>query len=641
MCSRRTPPKALPKSAESFQLGGDAADKLTPVDYSDVCVNVDDAWFAAEKIPPPKTLEDLTEPAYKDLFVTPGATTSSPGLAFLLATISAEGDGWQEYWKKLMANGAKVTSGWTDAYEVDFTAGGGKGARPIVTSYSSSPPFTIAEGKTRPPTRALLDTCFRQVEYAGVLKGSENPKGMQKFIDFMLERKFQAAIPDNMYVYPVDRSVPLPKTWTKYAPVAPDPLTVDPDEVSREPRRVAARVARHHQPVSFLRARAPSRYRLGTLALAAVPLVALTVFFLYPVAGMLARGFWPEGSFDPGAVLEVLGRPRVRRVLWFTLWSAASATLISVVAGVPVAFALHRLRFPGRDLLRALVVVPFVLPTVVVGVAFRQLIAPSGWLGGLGLDGTAAAIVAALVFFNISVVVRTVGSFWEAIDPRREEAAAALGASPWQVWRTVTLPALRPGIVSAATVVFLFCATAFGVVLTMGGLRYANVETEIYLLTTQELDLTARRGVVGPAAAGDRRAARPLCPGTPLRCTGRPQHPSRPPAAPCAPRRTQLDSRGRGLPDGTARLAGGRLVAARGQLGAAELPRAEHHRRPQRAARAGHRRTGQLADVRAGREPAGSASGVDRGVPRLAAGRRPADRPCSTGCSCCRSGSRR
>ena len=102
----------------------------------------------------------------------------------------------------------------------------------------------------------------------------------------------------------------------------------------------------------------------------------------------------------------------------------------------------------------------------------------------------AAAIVAALVFFNVSVVVRTVGSFWESLDPRREEAAAALGASPWQVLRTVTLPALLPGIVSAASVVFLFCATAFGVVLTMGGLRYSNVETEIYLLTTQELDLS-------------------------------------------------------------------------------------------------------------------------------------------------------
>ncbi|MEP6814081.1 MAG: iron ABC transporter permease [Marmoricola sp.] len=225
------------------------------------------------------------------------------------------------------------------------------------------------------------------------------------------------------------------------------------------------------------------------MALAEVPLAALAAFFLYPVGGMLARGFWPDGTFAPGQVLEVLGRPRVHRVLWFTLWSAAIATVVALVAGVPVAFALHRLRFPGRDLVRALVVVPFVLPTVVVGVAFRQLIAPSGPLGALGLDGTSTAIVAALVFFNVSVVVRTVGSFWEAIDPRREEAAAALGASPAQVFRTVTLPALLPGIVSAASVVFLFCATSFGVVLTMGGLRYANVETEIYLLTTQELDL--------------------------------------------------------------------------------------------------------------------------------------------------------
>ncbi len=232
------------------------------------------------------------------------------------------------------------------------------------------------------------------------------------------------------------------------------------------------------------------RSRLGTLALAAVPLAALVAFFLYPVGGMLARGFWPAGSFAPGEVLAVLGRPRVHRVLWFTLWSAASATAVSLVLGLPVAFALHRLRFPGRDLLRALVVVPFVLPTVVVGVAFRQLVAPAGPLGALGLDGTSTAIVAALVFFNLSVVVRTVGAFWEAIDPRRAEAAAALGASPVQVLRTVTLPALVPGIVSAASVVFLFCATSFGVVLTMGGLRYANVETEIYLLTTQELDLS-------------------------------------------------------------------------------------------------------------------------------------------------------
>ncbi len=197
-----------------------------------MCVNVDDTWFAKKKLAPPKTIDDLTKPEYKDLFVTPGATTSSPGLAFLVATIATEGDdGWEDYWKKLMANGAKLTSGWTDAYEVDFTAGGGNGDRPIVTSYSSSPPFTIPEGGTKPTTSALLDTCFRQVEYAGVLEGSDNPAGMKKFIDFMLEQDFQAALPDNMYVYPIDTGVQLPESWAAYAKTAPKPLTMDAEEI--------------------------------------------------------------------------------------------------------------------------------------------------------------------------------------------------------------------------------------------------------------------------------------------------------------------------------------------------------------------------------------------------------------------------
>lgn len=232
----------------------------------------------------------------------------------------------------------------------------------------------------------------------------------------------------------------------------------------------------------------PPRW-LVTAALAAVPLAVLVVFFLYPVSGMISRGFWPDGSFDPAGVWEVLGRDRVHRVLWFTVWSAGLATVVAVVLGLPAAFVLHRLRFPGQALLRTLIVVPFVMPTVVAGVAFRQLISSSGPLAGLHLDGTPTAIIAALVFFNVSVVVRTVGSFWEGLDRRTEEAAAALGASPWQVFRTVTLPALLPSIASAASVVFLFCSTSFGIVLTLGGLRYANVETEIYQLTTQELDL--------------------------------------------------------------------------------------------------------------------------------------------------------
>ena len=236
----------------------------------------------------------------------------------------------------------------------------------------------------------------------------------------------------------------------------------------------------------------PRAARWGTIAaLALGPVLVLCVFFVLPVCGMLARGLWSDGSLDLGAVLEVLSRPRVHRVLWFTLWSASVATALTLVLGLPAAYVLHRLTFPGVRLLRALLLIPFVLPTVVVGVAFRQLISEGGPLGGLGLDGSAGAIIAALVFFNVAVVIRGVGSAWEGIDRRPAEAAAALGASPVRVLLSVTLPMLRPAIVSVATVVFLFCATAFGVVLTLGGLRYSSLETEIYLLTTQLFDLQA------------------------------------------------------------------------------------------------------------------------------------------------------
>ena len=226
-------PKHQPASAASYALDdAHEADQLSPVDYGDVCVNVDDTWFAKKNLPEPKTFDDLLEPAYKGLLVTPGATTSSPGLAFLAATIGKYGDGWKDYWKKLVANGVKIDAGWEDAYTVDFTAGGGNGDRPIVVSYSSSPPFTIPKGSTKPTTSALLDTCFRQVEYAGVLKGAGNPKGAQEFIDFMLRKEFQAALPENMYVYPVDTTVTLPADWAKWAPTSPDPVEVPAADIA-------------------------------------------------------------------------------------------------------------------------------------------------------------------------------------------------------------------------------------------------------------------------------------------------------------------------------------------------------------------------------------------------------------------------
>ena len=158
---------------------------------------------------------------------------------------------------------------------------------------------------------------------------------------------------------------------------------------------------------------------------------------------------------------------------------------------MPGAYVLYRHSFRGRSVVRALVTVPFVLPTVVVGVAFRSLLVDGGPLGFLHLDGTFAAIVAALVFFNYAVVVRAVGGLWERLDPRAEQAARALGASPWKAFRTVTLPALTPAIASAASLAFLFCATAFGTVLVLGGLQFGTIETEIWIQTTQFLDLRA------------------------------------------------------------------------------------------------------------------------------------------------------
>jgi thiamine transport system substrate-binding protein len=221
-----------PASAESYALPGDTGGALAPVDWGDVCVNVDDAWFAKDGRPEPQTLDDLTEPAYKGLFSTPSAATSSPGFAFLLATIAKYGeDGWQDYWKDLVANGTRLAAGWTEAYEGDFTASG-QGDRPIVLSYNSSPPFTVPKGGTEPTTSALLDTCFRQVEYAAVLDGAANPDGAKAFVDFMVGRSFQQALPDNMYVFPVDDQATLPTVWAKFAKPAPKPFAVDPADVT-------------------------------------------------------------------------------------------------------------------------------------------------------------------------------------------------------------------------------------------------------------------------------------------------------------------------------------------------------------------------------------------------------------------------
>ena len=215
---------ALP-AADVAALKADDSNRLTPIDFGDVCVNADTAWFAANDVPVPTTLDDLTAPAYKELFVVPSPTSSSPGQSFLLATIGAKGDGWVDYWKALEDNGVKLAAGWSDAYYTDFSGADGKGPRPLVLSYATSPAYTVDGDAST--TEALLGTCIRQVEYAGVLAGAQNEVGAAKFIDFLLTPEVQATIPENMYMYPALDGVALPDEWAKFAPLSDEPIAID------------------------------------------------------------------------------------------------------------------------------------------------------------------------------------------------------------------------------------------------------------------------------------------------------------------------------------------------------------------------------------------------------------------------------
>lgn len=221
----------LPEGADDLVVeGGD--ERIAPIDQGSVCVNVDKEWFAAHDLTPPSSLEDLTDPAYEDLFVTPGAPTSTPGLAFLLATIAEYGEDWPDYWDRLMDNGAKLVAGWEDAYGVDFTGGwGSHPTRPIVVSYDTSPAFTVDKKTGESTTAALLDTCFRQVEYAGVLENAENPAGGRAVVEWLLSEEVQAALPTNMFVFPVDGDVPLPADWAAHAVQPDDPYELPADEI--------------------------------------------------------------------------------------------------------------------------------------------------------------------------------------------------------------------------------------------------------------------------------------------------------------------------------------------------------------------------------------------------------------------------
>nr|WP_274912980.1 iron ABC transporter permease [Streptomyces sp. WZ-12] len=229
--------------------------------------------------------------------------------------------------------------------------------------------------------------------------------------------------------------------------------------------------------------------RLGLMAL---PLAFFALFFAYPVAVIVGRGLKDGGQWQFGRFAAVLGDPDVLHVLWFTVWQAAASTGLTLLLALPGAYVFARFDFPGKQLLRAVVAVPFVLPTVVVGSAFLALVGRGGLLDnlwGVRLDTSVWAILLAHVFFNYAVVIRTVGGLWAQLDPRQEEAARVLGAGRFAAWRRVTLPALGPAVAAAALMVFLFTFTSFGVVQILGGPTFSTLEVEIYRQTADFLDL--------------------------------------------------------------------------------------------------------------------------------------------------------
>ncbi|MEV0450587.1 iron ABC transporter permease [Streptomyces sp. NPDC050600] len=224
-----------------------------------------------------------------------------------------------------------------------------------------------------------------------------------------------------------------------------------------------------------------------------LPVAFFGVFFAWPVVSIVERGLRPDGHWELGRFAETLSSPEILDVLWFTLWQALASTALTLLVALPGAYVFARFDFPGKGLLRAVVTVPFVLPTVMVGTAFLALLGRGGLLDelwGVRLDTTVWAILIAHVFFNYAVVVRTVGGLWSQLDPRQEEAARVLGASRWRAWRTVTLPALGPSVAAAALMVFLFTASSFGIVQILGGPAYSTLETEIYRQTADRLQLS-------------------------------------------------------------------------------------------------------------------------------------------------------
>ncbi|MDT9690930.1 thiamine ABC transporter substrate-binding protein [Streptomyces sp. P9(2023)] len=220
----------------------DKEHRVTPIDTGDICVNYDKKYFADKKLAPPQTFDDLAKPEYKNLLVVENPEKSSPGLGFLLGTAAQYGDdGWQGYWEKLKANGVKTVDSWELAYNQEFSGSAGgkqaKGDRPLVVSYASSPPVEVLYAEPQPkeaPTGVSTGTCFRQIEFAGLLNGAKNPEGGKALIDFLISKKFQEDMPLQMFVNPVTKGAQLPELFTKHGVTIEKPQTMAPEKIAEK-----------------------------------------------------------------------------------------------------------------------------------------------------------------------------------------------------------------------------------------------------------------------------------------------------------------------------------------------------------------------------------------------------------------------
>ena len=414
------------------------------MDYGDVCINYDKAYFTAKNLPVPQSLEELLKPEYKGLLVVENPATSSPGLAFLLATIAHFGPSeYLDYWKALRQNGVVVVNGWETAYYTNFSASSGQGAQPMVVSYASSPAAEVvfaSEPLDEAPTASILgqQTCFRQMEFVGILEGTRQRALAEKFIDFMLSVPFQEDMPLQMFVFPVNTQAELPDVFKKYAAIPQAPAVIPPEEITsnreewiRQWTGAVLEVNLRQDSAVF------SHQRWAGWLLWFLPLVFLGGFFFYPLFAILRQALLPGVQLDWAALWSPLR---------FTVVQAALSTLLTLLVGLPAAFLFARFRFWGKSTLQTLTTLPFILPTVVVAAGFNALLGPRGWIN-LGLMGlfqleippmqllnTLGAILLAHVFYNTTVVIRLVGSAWANLDTRLEQAGRVLGATPWQAF---------------------------------------------------------------------------------------------------------------------------------------------------------------------------------------------------------------